>query len=343
VKVDLMVSAGSWAEVAGLAEAAERAGLSGLVFTETSETPWMKLAAAATATSRLELSSGIAVAFARSPMVTACLAWELAGNSKGRFRIGVGSQVKAHVERRYGATYEPPGPRMRDYLEALKACFRAFRRDGPLDHHGRFYDLTLLPDAWSPSGHDYGEIKVDVAAVGSWMCRMAGAVADGVHVHPLHSASYLERRLLPSVAEGAALAGRDPSELEIIVPVFAVAGDSPEQRAPLLERARSQVAFYGSTRNYAFQFEDLGYPGTSARLNEALRAGDRAAMAEIVTDEILDHFVLVAPWAEMADALRSRYGGVASRVVLYLAEEQISSDPSALERWGEVARALGST
>jgi alkanesulfonate monooxygenase SsuD/methylene tetrahydromethanopterin reductase-like flavin-dependent oxidoreductase (luciferase family) len=145
------------------------------------------------------------------------------------------------------------------------------------------------------------------------------------------------------VAEGAALAGRDPSELEIIVPVFAVAGDSPGQRAPLLERARSQVAFYGSTRNYAFQFEDLGYPGTSARLNEALRAGDRAAMAEIVTDEILDHFVLVAPWAEMADALRSRYGGVASRVVLYLAEEQISSDPSALERWGEVARALGST
>lgn len=333
-----MMSSRSWAETAGMARDLERVGFSGMVFTETSQTPWMSIAVAAEAAPSLSFSTGIAVAFPRSPMIAASLAWELAGNTGGRFRLGLGSQVKAHVERRYGSEFDPPGPRLGDYVRAVQACFRAFRGEGPLSYDGPFYRLSLLPAAWAPPRHQYGDVKVDVSAVGPWMCRMAGEVADGIHVHPLHSTSYLHNRLLPAVAEGARRAGRDAGDVELIIPVFAVPGDTDSERSELLEMARAQIAFYGSTRNYAFQFDDLGFDGTSARLNERLKAGDMAGFAATVTDEMLSRFAVVATWDDMAAALLDRYGGVASRLVMYLAGAGIARTPSTLQRWGEVAR-----
>lgn len=169
---------------------------------------------------------------------------------------------------------------------------------------------------------------------------MAGEVADGIHVHPLHSVPYLHDRLLPAVAEGVGRSERESGAVQLIVPVFAVPGDSPEERAGLLDQARRQIGFYGSTRNYAFQFDDLGFEGTSARLNERLKAGDLAGMAAVVTDEMLGHFAVLARWDDMADALTDRYGGVASRLVMYLAEESIAMDRSAVARWGEIAKAV---
>jgi alkanesulfonate monooxygenase SsuD/methylene tetrahydromethanopterin reductase-like flavin-dependent oxidoreductase (luciferase family) len=197
-----------------------------------------------------------------------------------------------------------------------------------------------LPDAWTPRRHDHGDIKVDISAVAPWMTRMAGEVADGIHVHPLHSLTYLRDRLVPAVEAGATAAGRSVDDVDLIIPVFAVPGDTPEERAPLLDRARFQIAFYGSTRNYAFQFDDLGFTGTSARLNEHLKAGDLAGLAATITDDMLEHFAVVAPWDELADALLARYDGLASRLVMYLAEASITADPAALGRWGEVARAV---
>ncbi len=335
-----MAGAATWADTARLARDIEAAGFSGMLFTETSQTPWMAMAAAATAAPSLEMSTGIAVAYPRSPMVAAGLAWELAENTQGRFRLGLGSQVRAHIERRYSATFDPPGPRLRDYVQAVQACFRAFRGEEPLAHDGPYYQLSLLPAAWAPRQHSFGDIKVDISAVGPWMSRMAGEVADGVHVHPLHSPTYLDTRLVPNVAAGAEAAGRTIDDVDLIIPVFAVPGDTPEERAPLLDRARFQIAFYGSTKNYAFQFDDLGFEGTSARLNECLKAGDFAGMAATITDEMLEHFAVVAPWDDLADALRQRYEGIASRLVMYLAEASIAADPSALGRWGEIARAL---
>ncbi|HLY83197.1 MAG TPA: TIGR03617 family F420-dependent LLM class oxidoreductase [Acidimicrobiales bacterium] len=342
MRFDLMTGAAPWARTAQLARDIESVGFSGMVFTETSQTPWMSIASAATAAPRLEFSTGIAVAFPRSPMIAASDAWELADNTNGRFRLGLGSQVKAHVERRYGAAFEPPGARLRDYVEAVRACFRAFRGEGPLAHDGPYYRLTLLPKEWSPRRHDHGDIKIDVSAVGPWMCRMAGEVADGIHVHPLHSVPYLRERLLPAVAEGTAKAGRPATDVELIVPVFAVPGDTPEERSTLLERARFQIGFYGSTKNYGFQFDDLGYEGTSARLNERLKAGDLAGMAATITDEMLEQYAVIARWDDLAGALVDRYGGLASRLVMYLAAESIASDRTSLDRWGEVARAVTS-
>jgi probable F420-dependent oxidoreductase len=342
MRFDLMTGASTWEATARLARDLERVGFSGMLFTETSQTPWMSIAAAAMAAPALEFTTGVAVAFPRSPMISASVAWELAGNTGGRFRLGLGSQVRAHVERRYSAAFDPPGPRLRDYVLAVKACLAAFRGDAPFSYEGPYYRLSLLPPAWAPPRHPYGDIKVDISAVAPWMCRMAGEVADGVHVHPLHSVPYLHNRLLPDVTRGAQAAGRVLSDIELIVPVVAIVGDSPEERAPLVERARSQLAFYGSTRNYAFQFDDLGFEGTSARLNERSKAGDMAGMAAVITDEIMDHFSVTARWDEMADTLLARYRGVAGRLVMYLAEDSIRADPRALDRWGEIARAVTS-
>ena len=229
---------------------------------------------------------------------------------------------------------------MVDYVTAVRDCWAAFRGEAPLDHFGPYYRMSLLPAIGRPRRHAHEDLKVDIAAVGEAMVSAAGEVADGIHVHPLHSLPYLHNRLLPTLAKAAAKAGRTVEDVELIVPVTAVPGDTPEERAPILQRARTQIAFYGSTKNYAFQFEDLGFAGTSARLNERMKAGDVPGMAELITDEMLEHFAVVGPWDELADTLIARYGGIASRLVLYTAAEAITRNPASVGRWGEVARAV---
>jgi probable F420-dependent oxidoreductase len=339
---DVMVGPSSWTEAADLARRVEEAGFSGMVFTETGQTPWMSVAAAAAASQSLMFSTGIAVAFPVSPMIAASIAWELAGNTGGRFRLGLGSQVKAHIERRYGMPFDPPGPRMRDYLLAVRDTLAAFRGENKLTHDGPYYKLSLLPDQWRPPSHDFGDIKIDVSAVGPWMTEMAGEVADGVHVHPLHSVRYLEQRLIPAVRKGAERAGRALDDVDLLIPVFIVPGDTPEEREPLARRARTQIGFYGSTRNYAFQFDDLGFDGTSAALNDRLKAGDLEGLASTITDEMLDVFAIVGRWDEIADRIVERYLGVAERVISYLTVEDITRYPDRLARWGEIARAVRS-
>lgn len=340
MEFDVMVGPTDWAGAASLARQVEAAGFSGMVFTETGQTPWMSIAAAASAAPSLEFSTGIAVALPISPMIAASIAWELAGNTAGRFRLGLGSQVRAHVERRYGVPFDPPGPRMKDYVLAVKAALAAFRGDRTLAHDGPYYRLSLLPDQWRPPQHEHGDVKVDISAVGPWMTTMAGEVADGIHVHPLHSVHYLDERLIPAVRAGAERAGRSVGDVDLLVPVFIVPGDTVGERAALLQRARTQIAFYGSTKNYAFQFDDLGFDGTSARLNERLKAGDLAGMADAITDEMLDSFAVVGTWDEVAERVVDRYAGRARRIISYLTVDDIARSPDRLERWGRLARTV---
>ena len=329
----------TWADAAELATQVEAAGFSGMLWTETTQVPWMQIATAAQAAPSLHFTTGIAVAFPRSPMVSAATAYELVANTGGRFRLGLGSQVKAHVERRYGAEFERPAARLRDYVLAVKACWRAFEREERLQHDGEFWSLSLLPPDWAPRAHGL-PMRVDISAVGPVMLRVAGEVADGVHVHPLHSMHYVEQRLLPGVAEGAALAGRSADDLDLIIPVFACPGDTPEERATLVAQAKRQIAFYGSTPNYSYQFDDLGFDGTTDRIRASMKAGELAGIGDHITDEMLDSFAVVAPWDELADRLLSRYSGVASRVVLYLGAHEIRTDERERGRWAEVARAV---
>ncbi len=337
---DVMSGPATWIDTARTATQLETVGVSGMMFTESGQTPWMNICAAAMAAPALEFTTGIAVAFPRSPMVAASIAWELAENTGGRFRLGLGSQVRAHVERRYGAEFEPPGPRMKDYVEAVQACLAAFRGESELAHDGPYYQLSLLPAMWRPAAHEYGDIKVDISAVGPWMTRMAGEVADGVHVHPLHSMHYIEDRLEPAIREGAERAGRSPEDVDLLVPVFIVPGDTPEEREALERSARTQIGFYGSTRNYAFQFDDLGYEGTSAALNSHLKAGDLDGLAATITDDMLDQFAIIGPWDDIADRVIARYGGRAERIISYLTTDDLARNPANIGRWGEIARAV---
>ena len=317
------------------ARRAQSAGFSGLLFTEAGRTAYLNVAAAALAAPGLDLSTGVAVAFPRSPFVTAATAWELQEASGGKFRLGLGTQVKTHVIRRYGVEFDRPGPRLRDYVLAVKACFRAFRTN-ELDHHGEFYELTFINRQWSPGPIDVPDPKVDIAAVNPWMLRMAGEVADGVHVHPIGEPGYLRRHVLPKVAEGAATTGRSTSDVSIIVPVMTIVGDTDAERAAEREHLRAMLSFYGSTPNYAFIWDEAGFEGTTARIREKQKAGDFAGMAAQITDEHLAVFTTEATWDGLADELVTKYAGIADRIVLYNA----NLSPERFERYGDVARVI---
>ena len=323
--------------IGAVAAEVREAGFSGLLFTETGRTAYLNAAVASQAAPGLELSTGVAVAFPRSPFVTAATAWELQEATGGRFRLGLGTQVRTHVVRRYGVPFDRPGPRLRDYVLAVKSCFSAFR-SGRLDHHGEFYDLDFITPQWSAGPIEAPDPKVDIAAVNPWMLRMAGEVADGVHIHPLGEPGYLRRHVLPQVAEGAARAGRSPAELDVIVPVLTITGDTDAERDAERELVRASMSFYGSTPNYAFIFDEAGFEGTTARIREKQKAGDFAGMAAQITDEHLAAFATESTWDGLADALTARYGGIASRIVVYNA----LTGPERLQRYGEVARQLRS-
>ncbi len=340
MEFDVMTRADTWDNVTAFARDMEGIGVSGLLFTEGSQVPWMMIAAAALTAPTLELSTGIAVAFPRSPMMSAQIAWELAGNTKGKFRLGLGSQVKPHIVRRYGVEFDKPAMRMRDYMLAVRASIDGFRGAARLAHDGPFYQLNLLPPQWSPARHDYEDIKLDMSAVNPLMLKVAGEVADGLHVHPMHSMPYIENRVIPAVTEGAEKAGRSLDDVDLIVPVLAVAGDTPEERASMTREAKAAIGFYGATPGYAFQFDDLGHEGTRLKLAEKLRAGDQEGLLDLVTDELLDEFGLVARWDDMADKLLARYKGTAGRVAMYLAKPSIAENPANLPKWGEIARAV---
>lgn len=340
MRVDVMTGGLGLRAFQRFARRAADAGFSGLVITEAGRTAYLAAAAAALAEVDLDLLTGIAVAFPRSPMVTAATAWELAEASEGRFRLGLGSQVRAHVERRYAAEFDPPGPRMKEYVLALRAIFRAFRGVEPLSFHGDYYDLSLLPPMWSPGPIAVGDPPIDLAAVNPWMLRMAGEVADGVHVHPLNTPTYLRETVVPNVAVGATRAGRDPSEVALIVPCFTIVGDTDEERAVWRERSRTMVAFYGSTPNYAFLFEQIGAPGTTDRIRAAQKAGDFAGMSAAVPDDVLAHFTVEGSWRELPERIVERYAGIAARVVLYHAATGRQDGEDVFDRFGAVARAV---
>jgi len=343
IDLDMMAYPRQLRWVQELATRAEDAGIGALWFTESGRTAYLSSAAAALATDRIGLGTAVAVAFPRSPMITAKIAWELAETSNGRFTLGLGTQIKAHVERRYSADYVPPGPRMREYVESLRAIFAAFR-GAPLAYEGEYYRFSLLTPQWSPGNIAVADPPIFVAAVLPWMSTMAGELCDGVHVHPFHSAGYLRDVQIPNITRGADRAGRDLADITLEIPVMTATGSTAEEIAETREHARTMIGFYGSTRTYAPVFEHHGYEGLSDRLHERQREGDVAGMTALVTDEILDHYVVTAGWDELADALVERYGDLAPtvRLMSYTAISQYARDSSVLSRWGAVAHRVRS-
>ena len=332
-------------QIAERARAVEAAGLRTMWFTEGGRSAYLSCAAAALATERIGIGTAVAVAFPRSPMVTASVAWELADATGGRFTLGLGTQVKAHIERRYSSTYAPPGPRLKEYVLAVKAIFRAFRGDEKLSFDGDHFSFSLLPAQWSPGPIAAADPPVFISAVLPWMTTMAGEVCDGIHVHPFHSPTYVTDVQRPLVEEGAMRAGRTLDDVTFVIPVMTAVGDTEEEMSATREHARMMIGFYGSTRTYAPMFELHGFDGLSEHLHEAQRVGDLAAMASLVTDDVLDHYIVTASWSDLGSALVARYRDVAPsvRVMTYTASHQLENDPGVLDRWADVAEAMRTT
>ncbi len=314
------------------ARAFARAGFDGAWLAEAGRTAYLSCAATALAAPELDIGTAIAIAFPRSPMVTAQVAWELAEASKGRFILGLGTQIKAHIERRFSTVYDRPGARLREYVLALRAIFRAFAGQERLNFKGEFYAFSLL-GIWTPGPMPYPDIPIYLAAVRPWMLRAAGEVADGIHVHPFHSRRYIDEIIRPNVTAGAERAGRTPASIKLACPVFTIVGDTETEREEWRQRARFQIAFYGSTPAYSGVFDLHGWQGMSERLHALQRAGDVQGMANAITDEMLEVYAITCSWDELPRRLIEKYRGVADRLIFYFADEVWQKGPQTLERW----------
>ncbi|GAA0944773.1 TIGR03617 family F420-dependent LLM class oxidoreductase [Actinocorallia libanotica] len=338
MRIDAFGGGQTLGAVGHAARRADRTGFDGFWIPEGGAPAFSLVTAAASVTDGLALGTGIAVAFARSPMVTAQAAWMLAEATGGNFHLGLGTQVKAHVQRRYSADFDPPGPRMREYVHAVRAIFAAFARREKLSFKGDHYSFTLLPEAWAPAPIPYADPPVHLAGVRPWMCRMIGEVADGVKVHPLHTLDYLDTVVRPNLEAGRAAVGRTVDDLEVVIPVMTAVADDEESLRRQREKLRQRLAFYGSTPGYGVVFDASGWPGTAERLNELMRAGDLPEMARTITDEMLDAMTVSATWSDLPRALADKYRGRATRLVCYSALEQWADDESSVERWQDVVR-----
>lgn len=302
------------------AREAEELGFDGLWTSETKHDSFLPLALAAAATHTMRLGNSVAIAFSRSPMVTAQLAWDLQALSGGRFALGLGTQVRAHVERRFSMPFDKPAARLADYIRALRAIWGAFQGDGRLDYRGEFYQHTLLSPFFDPGPIEHPEIPVYIAGVNTRLARLAGELCDGFHVHPFHSPEYVRGTVKPAIAEGAEAEGRDPESVELATSAFVISGSASET-AEQRETVRQQVAFYASTPTYRTVLEAHGWEEVGDRLSGLAREKRWEEMPREITDDMVSAFAVEAAPDELGAALRERYEGLIHRVSLYTAFE----------------------
>lgn len=305
--------------VPAAAKAAEQLGLRALWTAETQHDPFLPIPLIAEHTTRLQFGTAIAVAFARSPATLAYTAWDLAAQSGGRFLLGLGTQVKPHIERRFGLPW-PASPvrQLREQIQAIRAFWHAWQTGERLNFRGQHYKLTLMTPFFNPGPIEHPRIPIFIAGVNPGLAKLAGEIADGFHVHPLHSARYLREVLLPAIEQGAAQAGRTRAALQISCPVFVAT--SPEERAFV----RQQIAFYASTPSYRAVMQLHGWEDAAEQLSHLASHGQWNEMPGLITDEMLHTFAVVAEPSRLAAALQSRYHArtethpLADRITPYL-------------------------
>lgn len=296
------------------AAAAEAAGYAGLFTPEARHDGFLPLAVAAGRTEHIELGTSVAIAFSRTPMTLANLGHDMQLLSGGRFILGIGSQIRPHIENRYSMPWSRPAARMREMVLALRAIWACWNEGAPLDFRGEFYRHTLMPPIFMPRASPWGPPRVWVAGVGRRMVGVAGEVGDGLICHPLVSRRYLSESLLPHLHAGTATAGRDPGDLEVAAMAMVATGRDEAEMAAAVTATRMQIGFYGSTPAYRPVLEAHGWGDLQPELRALSKAGDWQAMGDVIDDEVLATFAVVAEPARLGDALRERFGGLADRV-----------------------------
>lgn len=306
-----------WRDAARAAREAEAAGFDAVMTVELGHDPLTPLALAALATGRVELTPSVVVAFPRSPTVLAQQAWDIHANSGGRMVLGLGSQVKGHNERRFGIPWTAPAPRMRDYVQALRAVWRCWETRGRLAFDSPHYKLSLMTPEFSPEPTGLPMVPVTVAAVGEAMLRVAGQVADGVRLHPLCSRAYLEQVCLPQMTEGMRRGGRSRLNFDVHGGGFVCTGPDDATVAAEMERARRRIGFYGSTRTYLPILALHGLEELGMKLHRMSVEGQWERMAAEVSDDTVRIFAACGTYDALAAAIEGRFGGLADSVDLH--------------------------
>ncbi len=317
----------SVADIAAASRRLEALGFDGITAPEAGHDPYLPLAIAAEHTDRVSLGTNVAIAFPRSPMVTAQLAWDLQHYSHGRFKLGIGTQVKPHVTRRYASTWDgPPGPRLREYIQCMKAMFASFQTGEKPSFHGDHYDFSLCPPFFNPGPIEHPDIPIQIAAVNPFMGRLAGEMCDGLRLHPIATFRFVREVLLPAIAEGAEKAGRKAEDVDLVgAPFLVVARDEAG-----LDRARrdlkQHIAFYASTPTYHSVLEFHGWMDAAADLHKLSREGRWKDMPDVISDAMLDEWAVMATADRFAASVRERCEGLFSTVLLDLPGELRADD-----------------
>ena len=276
--------------------------------------PFFPLVLAAQQTERIDLCTAVAIAFARNPMLLANIGWDLQALSKGRFILGLGSQIRPHITRRFSMPWSSPAARMREMVLAIKAIWANWSEGGRLDFQGEFYQHTLMTPMFNPGPNPYGDPKIYLAGVGPKMTAVAAEVADGFFTHPFHTQKSWQDSTLPALEAGLVKAGRDRKDFDISFQLMVVSGHNDEEIEKAADIVRRQIAFYGSTPAYRIALEAHGWGDLQTELNLLSKQGDWVEMGKRVTDDILQAFAVVGPMNEIAGKIRARIGEYADRV-----------------------------
>ena len=298
--------------VPAIAIAVEEIGFDALWTQETQHDPFLPGALIAEHTTRLQFGTGIAVSFARSPANLAYTAWDLAAQSGGRFLLGLGTQVKAHIERRFGQPWpDSPVKKLREQIEVIRAFWDSWQNGTKLNYRGEYYKITLLSPFFNPGAIEHPDIPIYIAGVNTGLARLAGELCDGFHAHPFHSIRYMKEVILPAIEEGAQKAGRKREDNSVAITAFVAT--SPEE----MNFARAQISFYASTPSYRSVMDLHGWTGVAERLSAHAAKGEWMEMPMLITDEMLKEFCLVTEEDKLADELKKRYEGIADRLSVY--------------------------
>ena len=328
MKLDVGMLSHDIKSIPAYARKVEALGFDCLWSAETQHDPFLPLAAAATVTNRMRLGTSIAVAFPRSPMILAHTAWDLAKASGGRFILGLGSQVKGHNERRFSVKWESPAPRMREVVQALRAIWDCWQNGTKLNFKGRFYRFDLMTPFFNPGPLPHPKIPVYIAGVNEYMCRVAGEVCDGLHVHPFNSPKYLREYVHPAVEQGLAASGRTRADFTYATSSFVVVGDTEAELAAARQAVKQQIAFYASTRTYEPVLAAHGWQDIAPQLHRKSIEGDWKGMADLITDEMLDTYAVTGTHDTIAARLTERYAGLLDRTAFYQPQKlQVLDDP----------------
>ncbi|MXY74139.1 MAG: TIGR03617 family F420-dependent LLM class oxidoreductase [Acidimicrobiia bacterium] len=315
------------------ARRAARIGYDGFFTAETSHEPFLSGCLASHAEPELEVGTSITLAFPRSPMVMAQLAWDMQLVAGGKFLLGLGTQIRPHITRRFSTEWSRPTARLRDYIGALRAVWDCFQNGTRLRYQGEFYQLTLMTPFFNPGPNQMPEIPVYIAGVGPMLSRLAGEVCDGFHVHPFHTVRYLDCVVLPAIEEGAHQAGRSLEDVAVTAPVFVVTGRDRKEMEDSIRAAKEQIAFYASTPSYAPVLDSHGWD-FGPTLTAMTRRGEWQKMADVIPDEVVREVAVVAPVSELAERIVSRYSGRLRRVGIYsMAGDAILTE----EEWTRLA------